>query len=102
MTSTIVIRRLESDSAQLLQSVFVAVGITIDLGWIGGRAVGFDLWGIPGAPFKAGAVGVFDVFVVAFFSFGGTGTFCKLGIRDARRRLTHIVIQSWLASPPLK
>ncbi|KAJ3042830.1 hypothetical protein HK097_001898, partial [Rhizophlyctis rosea] len=52
--------------------VFVGIGVAMDLGWIGGQAVGFDLWGIPGAPFKAGAVGVFDVFVVAFFSFGGT------------------------------
>ncbi|KAJ3039487.1 hypothetical protein HDV00_012167 [Rhizophlyctis rosea] len=53
--------------------VFVLVGVAIDLGWIGGLPpFGFDLWSIPGAPFKNGAVGIFDVFVVAFFSFGGT------------------------------
>ena len=34
--------------------------------------IGFNNWRIDGAPFKNGIVGVFKVFLMAFFAFGGT------------------------------
>ncbi|KAJ3279147.1 hypothetical protein HK104_001705 [Borealophlyctis nickersoniae] len=53
--------------------VFILAGLAIDIGWLGGGPpLGFDFWSIPGAPFKNGIIGVVDVFIVAFFSFGGT------------------------------
>ncbi|KAI8825597.1 amino acid permease-domain-containing protein [Fimicolochytrium jonesii] len=52
---------------------FIFVGVAVDLGWLGSNpAVGLEYWSIPGAPFKNGVLGVFNVFVIAFFSFGGT------------------------------
>ncbi|KAI8591809.1 amino acid permease/ SLC12A domain-containing protein [Geranomyces variabilis] len=54
--------------------VFILVGVAVDVGWLGVEepALGFSYWSIPGAPFKNGVLGVFNVFVIAFFSFGGT------------------------------
>ncbi|KAI9105897.1 amino acid permease/ SLC12A domain-containing protein [Phlyctochytrium arcticum] len=52
---------------------FVAIGTATDLGWVGSEpAKGFSYWHIPGAPLKDGITGIFNVFVIAFFSFGGT------------------------------
>ncbi|KAI8923841.1 amino acid permease-domain-containing protein [Entophlyctis helioformis] len=53
--------------------VFIALGVAVDLGAVGSQpAIGFDNWSIPGAPFKNGIVGIFNVFVIAFYGFGGT------------------------------
>ncbi|KAJ1547824.1 hypothetical protein HK096_010828 [Nowakowskiella sp. JEL0078] len=52
---------------------FIIVGLLYDIGAIPvQKALWFDYWFIQGAPFKNGFVGVFNVFVIAFFSFGGT------------------------------
>ena len=50
---------------------FLLVGLCLDLG-VTGNAVGFQNWFIPDAPFKNGFKGLFDVFLIAFFAFGGT------------------------------
>ncbi|TPX66704.1 hypothetical protein SpCBS45565_g04290 [Spizellomyces sp. 'palustris'] len=53
--------------------VFVIIGLAVDVGWLGSEpGTGFTYWTIAGAPFKNGILGVFNVFVIAFFSFGGT------------------------------
>jgi lysine-specific permease len=53
--------------------LFVVVGTLIDLGFVGqSESIGFQNWYIEGAPFKNGVIGVFNVFLMAFFSFGGT------------------------------
>ncbi|EGF78567.1 hypothetical protein BATDEDRAFT_13074 [Batrachochytrium dendrobatidis JAM81] len=53
--------------------LFIISGTMVDLGWIGtGPMIGFDNWKIEGAPLKNGIVGIFNVFVVAFYGFGGT------------------------------
>ncbi|KAJ3307326.1 hypothetical protein HDV03_001811 [Kappamyces sp. JEL0829] len=59
---------------------FVITGALVDLGWLGNlagpagpdRPLGLQNWFIAGAPFKNGVVGVFKVFLLAFFAFGGT------------------------------
>ncbi|KAI8921054.1 amino acid permease/ SLC12A domain-containing protein [Powellomyces hirtus] len=53
--------------------VFIIVGVALDVGLLGSdEALGFSYWTIPGAPFKNGILGIFNVFVIAFFGFGGT------------------------------
>ncbi|KAJ3319875.1 hypothetical protein HDV06_005851 [Boothiomyces sp. JEL0866] len=53
--------------------LFVIVGIVLDLGYVGSEGyLGFKYWDIEGAPIKNGIVGIFNVFLMAFFSFGGT------------------------------
>ncbi|KAJ3086101.1 hypothetical protein HK102_013513 [Quaeritorhiza haematococci] len=52
--------------------VFIIVGLIVDVGGFGEPAIGFEYYTIPGAPFKNGVIGVFNVFLFAFFSFGGT------------------------------
>ncbi|KAI9206452.1 amino acid permease/ SLC12A domain-containing protein [Polychytrium aggregatum] len=53
--------------------IFIIVGIVLNAGGIPGQAaVGFSYWAIDGAPFKDGFSGIFNVFLLAFFSFGGT------------------------------
>ncbi|KAJ3020484.1 hypothetical protein HKX48_000757 [Thoreauomyces humboldtii] len=53
--------------------VFIIVGFALDVGWLGeGPATGVSYWKVDGAPFKNGVLGVFNVFVIAFFGFGGT------------------------------
>ncbi|KAH6572294.1 hypothetical protein BASA61_005714 [Batrachochytrium salamandrivorans] len=53
--------------------IFIVLGILVDLGLIGTQpAIGFDNWKIDGAPLKNGIVGIFNVFVIAFYGFGGT------------------------------
>lgn len=53
--------------------LFIFAGLAIDFGWIGsGGSIGMDLWWIHDAPFKNGAAGFFQTFLVAFFAFGGT------------------------------
>lgn len=52
---------------------FIVAGTFIDMGVLGTEAaIGFDYWNIEGAPFKNGITGVFNVFLLAFFAFGGT------------------------------
>lgn len=55
---------------------FIAVGLGLDLGLLGtsspSHIIGFENWSIPGAPLKNGLQGFLDVFVLAFFAFGGT------------------------------
>jgi lysine-specific permease len=53
--------------------LFIIFGGLIDFGIVGqGRSIGFENWNIEGAPLKNGTVGIFNVFLMAFFSFGGT------------------------------
>ncbi|KAJ3254823.1 hypothetical protein HK103_006813 [Boothiomyces macroporosus] len=53
--------------------LFIIVGIILDLGYVGSEGyLGFKYWDIEGAPIKNGIVGIFNVFLMAFFSFGGT------------------------------
>ena len=51
---------------------FRIVGIIVDLGGFGDPAIGFDYYRIPESPFKNGIGGIINVFLVAFFAFGGT------------------------------
>jgi lysine-specific permease len=52
---------------------FIIAGIAVDLGWIGGQNyIGWENWNIEGAPIKNGFLGIFNVFLLAFFAFGGT------------------------------
>ncbi|KAL2919984.1 hypothetical protein HK105_200050 [Polyrhizophydium stewartii] len=52
---------------------FIVAGTAVDLGLLGSQPpIGLDYWSIPGAPFKKGIAGVFNVFVIAFYGFGGT------------------------------
>ncbi|KAI8903544.1 amino acid permease/ SLC12A domain-containing protein [Gorgonomyces haynaldii] len=51
--------------------VFIVVGILLDLGSFSEKPLYFEYWTIPGAPFKS-FLSVFQVFVIAFFGFGGT------------------------------
>ncbi len=48
------------------------IGMLVDLGAFGNPAY-FDNYFIEGAPFKNGLKGIVEVFLIAFFSFGGTG-----------------------------
>jgi lysine-specific permease len=53
--------------------LFIVAGLLIDLGYIGNKpAIVFEYWNITGAPLKNGIMGIFQVFLMAFFSFGGT------------------------------
>ncbi|RUS24500.1 lysine-specific permease, partial [Jimgerdemannia flammicorona] len=47
-------------------------GILVDAGAVGGQAIGASSWQLPGAAFNQGALGIFQVLLFAFFSFGGT------------------------------
>jgi lysine-specific permease len=51
---------------------FIAVGLGLDLGFFGNSPIGLENWTIPGAPLKNGLQGFLDVFILAFFAFGGT------------------------------
>ena len=51
--------------------IFILTGLFIDIG-VGSTFIGFQNWMIPGAPIKNGISGLFDVFLIAFFAFGGT------------------------------
>ena len=51
---------------------FIFVGILLDLGAGGTEFIGFENYRIDGAPFKNGYAGVLNVFLIAFFGFGGT------------------------------
>ncbi|KAI8810237.1 amino acid permease/ SLC12A domain-containing protein [Cladochytrium replicatum] len=53
--------------------IFIGVGTLVDLGYLGSNPpIYLDNWRIEGAPFKNGLPGIINVFVIAFFSFGGT------------------------------
>ncbi|KAI8896485.1 amino acid permease/ SLC12A domain-containing protein [Globomyces pollinis-pini] len=55
--------------------LFIISGLFINFGWIGKekRFIGFEYWNIDGkGPIKDGAIGIFNVFLMAFFTFGGT------------------------------
>ena len=49
---------------------FLCIGILLDLGIPNGKFIGFENW--KENPFKNGISGIFDVFLIAFFAFGGT------------------------------
>lgn len=49
---------------------FLCVGVLLDFGVPTGKYIGIDHW--RENPFKNGISGVFDVFLIAFFAFGGT------------------------------
>ena len=57
---------------------FIVTGTLVDVGLLGDlkgndeQILGFTNWSIEGAPFKNGILGVFKVFLLAFFAFGGT------------------------------
>ncbi|KAL1923769.1 uncharacterized protein VTP21DRAFT_8749 [Calcarisporiella thermophila] len=51
--------------------VFIVVGILLDAGAIGGETIGDRYWKDPG-PFNNGALGTFNVLLVAGYSFQGT------------------------------
>lgn len=50
--------------------LFLLVGILLDFGIPTGKFIGIDYW--KENPFKNGLSGIFDVFLIAFFAFGGT------------------------------
>lgn len=52
--------------------MFISSGLLVDLGIFGREQLYFKYWEIEGAPFKNGIIGIFNVFLMAFFSFGGT------------------------------
>ena len=53
--------------------VFIVLGILIDAGLLGDQgSIGFANWRIDGAPIKNGVWSIFNVVLIAFFSFGGT------------------------------
>jgi lysine-specific permease len=52
--------------------IFIAIGFLIAFGGFGQEPLWFTNFTIPGAPFKNGALGIIEVVLIAFFSFGGT------------------------------
>lgn len=52
--------------------VFLILGVATIFGILGGKAPGFANWTIEEAPFKAGFLGILNVFMIAGFSFQGT------------------------------
>jgi lysine-specific permease len=53
--------------------LFIIVGGLLDLGLIGNsKPIYFEYWKIPDSPIKNGITGIFQVFLLAFFAFGGT------------------------------
>lgn len=52
--------------------VFLALGLAMIFGIVGGHAAGFDNWVIDDAPFVDGGFGILAVFIAAGYSFQGT------------------------------
>ena len=52
--------------------VFLAAGLAMILGIIGGRSPGFSNWVVEDAPYHGGMLAIVSVFMVAGFSFQGT------------------------------
>lgn len=52
--------------------IFIIVGTLLDLGILGPAPIFFDFWRISESPIKNGFIGIYQVFLLAFFSFGGT------------------------------
>jgi lysine-specific permease len=52
--------------------VFLAVGVLMIFGIMGGKSPGFHNWTAGEAPFKGGLFGLFGIFLIAGFSFQGT------------------------------
>lgn len=52
--------------------VFLAVGVLMIAGILGGQSPGFSNWTTGEAPFVNGALGVINIFMIAGFSFQGT------------------------------
>ncbi|MDO5672106.1 MAG: amino acid permease [Actinomycetaceae bacterium] len=52
--------------------VFLAVGVLMIFGIMGGKSPGFVNWSTGDAPFVNGALGIVNIFMIAGFSFQGT------------------------------
>lgn len=52
--------------------VFILIGLLMIVGIIGGEAVGFKNFTLPGAPFHGGFFALMGIFMIAGFSFQGT------------------------------
>ncbi|MBY0789710.1 amino acid permease [Corynebacterium kroppenstedtii] len=52
--------------------VFLGIGVLMIAGILGGKSPGFSNWTHGEAPFKAGFLGILNVFMIAGFSFQGT------------------------------
>lgn len=51
---------------------FLALGILMIMGVLGGKSPGFENWTVGEAPFVGGGMGILSIFMVAGFSFQGT------------------------------